>query len=316
MIMKTRRGVLGAWVAGVLVAAVFAIGSRHAEAQSKVRLDDPIIYQVNLNGLTGWDVTPELIANIFFDADRNFSDLIHVHNPGPDSPDQVVQAEAWPNHVVVLRLDLSADPRATHLDPRAYAARFERVVREQVDLRNRRVALWVRRANDDAAFMVSATPEVFLIPGAESTISDAFADRYSRGNEAMTPEAPSLDDLPECTTHADLVRALGMPEETKVIYGDSQRILDRWAQFRDDAIDMAEGAVGDQWNEYERIIADENAPEFKKITARRDIEQTLKRAHTMLIRSAELGEHPVVKPLAEKVLAKIKELSETPRPGR
>ncbi len=222
--------------------------------------------------------------------------------------------QAWTNHVVVLRLDLRHDPRADHLDPRAYSARFQRVIEEQVNLRNRRVALWVQRADDAAAMMLPAAPEVLLLPGATSEFTETFAEGLSEGEGSAAPEAPDLEGLQVCTTTAELMRALALPEDTSILIGQSQRILDRWAAFRDKAIADAELAVGAQWDEYERVLEDPDAERFRKINARRDIENALRRAHTYLIRYRDLAEHPEFAPLIEQVLERTRELSKTPSP--
>ena len=311
-------------VVGVVV-AVAAIGAvpRRAAAQTPAspNLHLAAAYIANINGRMAWDFTPDLMTNIFLDADRTFNDLVPVIDAGPNEADQVVHPEAWEHHVVVLRLNLGLDERATQLNLHDYLAKFQRVLNEQMNLRNRRVVLWVQRADDLPALMIPMAPEVALVPNGRATLSEEFVERYSAervrgGEKAAAPVAPDLSGLETCPTTAELFVALGLPEDTQLLAGDSQKILQRWIEFRDDALDMAQRAVGEQWDEYERILSDPNSKPFQKINARRDISSQLRAAHLRVVRYDDLSEHPVFVPLRNELVQKMKILSETPAPSR
>lgn len=317
-----KRGTLGLCVIAAMVLGVFGAVERRASGgpQSPPNPSDavhnlhlPAAYVATLNGRLGWDVTPDLVISLFMDADRTFDDLVPVIDPGPKEADHVVHPDAWATHVVVLRMNLGLDERATQLNLHEYLARFQHVLQDEMNLRNRRVVLWVQRADDLPALLIPTVPEVIRVGDAQPTLSQEFVDRF-KAEGGPAPEAPDLSQVPSCTTSAELLSALGLPEDAKILAGDSLKIVQRWIDFRDNTLEMAQKAVGEQWDEYERIINDPDAQAYQKINARRDIASALRTAHLHVIRYDDLSKHPVFAPLCDELLKKITELSQTPVP--
>jgi hypothetical protein len=151
------------------------------------------------------------------------------------------------------------------------------------------------------------------VPNGRAELSKGFTDRFTAEGGAA-PVAPDLSGLQTCTTTAELFAALGLPESTKILAGDSQKILSRWIKFRDETLEMAKKAVGEQWDEYERITNDPNAEIYQKINARRDISSALRSAHLRVVRYEDLAKHPEFAPVAKELLERLKTLSETPAP--
>lgn len=295
----------------ILALAINALGVASAQP---IPPDEPAIYLAQVNGALGWDVMPGTISTLFADADRQFSDLIDVPSQTSRSPSRVVEPEAWANHVIVLKLNLTSDDHENAIPPTRLFRDIRKHLKDQAELRNRRVALWVENATDASWLLVTAVPEVFVTPDASATVSDSLAKWYAATNDGAA--VPTTDDFPLAADEEELLAALALPDDTRILGDSGEDMLRQWKGFRDRAIEKATHALGPRWDVYIKV-RDNPAYDASEIkNARRQMKLEVSRAQAYIARFDELSEHPVFAELRKDIVEKLRILQEDERNAR
>lgn len=146
------------------------------------------LYVVEWEGQFGSDISETPLTKMFEDVDRVFGDL--VPSEFEHERVEVVDPSKRDKHIVVIKLNSGTDPRFG-FDGMWRAEELGRIIKEQIQVKGRRVVFWVDWAADGTVFLPWVSQEIYFTDDGVMLVTSDLED-FDIGDQVVNEKQISL----------------------------------------------------------------------------------------------------------------------------